>query len=46
VFIGANLFQQSFTGFCPASIVMRKFGMKDEHDLALSQAGLKPVTSE
>lgn len=46
VFVGANLFQQSFTGFCPASIVMRKFGMKDERDLALSQAGLKPVTSE
>ena len=29
VFVGANLFQQSFTGFCPASIVMRKvFGIK------------------
>ena len=24
VFVGANLFQQSFTGFCPAAIVMRK----------------------
>lgn len=28
VFFGANLFQQAFTGFCPASIVMRKLGMK------------------
>jgi hypothetical protein len=24
VFVGANLFQQSFTGFCPAAIFMRK----------------------
>lgn len=29
VFVGANLFQQSFTGFCPAAIVMRKvFGFQ------------------
>lgn len=29
VFVGANLFQQSFTGFCPAAMVMRKlFGLK------------------
>lgn len=29
VFVGANLFQQSFTGFCPAAIVLRKaFGLK------------------
>lgn len=34
VFVGANLFQQSFTGFCPAAIVMRKLGMKDERELA------------
>lgn len=33
VFVGANLFQQSFTGFCPAAMVMRKCGMKDERDL-------------
>jgi len=24
VFVGANLFQQSFTGFCPAAIALRK----------------------
>ncbi len=34
VFVGANLFQQSFTGFCPATIVMRKLGMKTEAQLA------------
>ena len=34
VFVGANLFQQAFTGFCPAAIVMRKFGMKKERELA------------
>jgi hypothetical protein len=29
VFVGVNLFQQAFTGFCPAAIVMRKvFGLK------------------
>jgi hypothetical protein len=28
VFVGANLFQQAFTGFCPATIVIRKFGIK------------------
>ena len=36
VFIGVNLFQQSFTGFCPATIVLRKvFGFKTEKELAL-----------
>ncbi|NND44660.1 MAG: DUF2892 domain-containing protein [Xanthomonadales bacterium] len=35
VFVGANLFQQSFTGFCPAAIVLRKaFGLKRERELA------------
>jgi hypothetical protein len=29
VFVGVNLFQQSFTGFCPAAIVLRKvFGLQ------------------
>ena len=29
VFVGANLFQQALTGFCPAAIIMRKvFGLK------------------
>ena len=28
VFVGANLLQSSFTGFCPAAIVFRKLGIK------------------
>ena len=34
LFIGFNCFQSSFTGFCPAAIVMRKLGMKYERELA------------
>jgi hypothetical protein len=35
VFVGANLFQQSFTGFCPAAIVIHKvFDLKTESELA------------
>lgn len=37
VFIGVNLFQQSFTGFCPATIVMKRlFNLKTEKELALN----------
>ena len=28
VFIGANLLQSSFTGFCPAAIIFKKLGAK------------------
>jgi len=38
VFVGANLFQQAFTGFCPAAIVMRRMGVKSERELASSSA--------
>jgi len=34
VFVGANLLQQSFTGFCPAAMMMRKLGIKSEAELA------------
>jgi hypothetical protein len=34
VFVGANLFQQSFTGVCPAAMAMRALGMKSERELA------------
>jgi hypothetical protein len=35
VFVGANLLQQSFTGFCPAAMAFRKlFGLKTEAELA------------
>lgn len=28
VFVGANLLQSAFTGFCPAAIVFRRLGVK------------------
>lgn len=28
-FIGANLIQSAFTGFCPATKLMKLFGMKE-----------------
>jgi hypothetical protein len=28
VFVGANLLQSAFTGFCPAAIIFRKLGIK------------------
>lgn len=30
VFVGANLFQFAFTGFCPAAMVFKKLGLKAE----------------
>ena len=32
VFVGVNLFQQSFTGFCPAAIIMKKALEVHRHD--------------
>ncbi len=37
VFVGANLFQQAFTGFCPAAIIMRKLGIKPERELVAQE---------
>jgi hypothetical protein len=34
VFVGANLFQQSFTGLCPAAWVMRRLGLQSERERA------------
>ncbi len=35
VFVGVNLLQQAFTGFCPAAIVMKKvFGLQTEKEMA------------
>ena len=34
VFVGANLFQQAFSGLCPAAWFMRKAGMRSERELA------------
>ncbi len=27
-FVGANLFQSAFTGFCPLALLLRKLGLK------------------
>ena len=35
VFVGANLLQFSFTGFCPAAIVFKKLGLKTEAQCAV-----------
>ena len=29
LFVGANLLQASFTGFCPAAMILRKLGLKE-----------------
>ncbi len=34
LFVGVNLIQSAFTGFCPAAMIMKHFGMKE----ACSQA--------
>jgi hypothetical protein len=39
VFVGANLFQQAFTGFCPAAMAMRKLGLRSERELATHSSG-------
>lgn len=36
VFVGANLFQQAFTGFCPAAAVMRRLGLRREAEIAIA----------
>ncbi len=28
-FVGANLLQSAFTGFCPAATIFRKLGLRD-----------------
>lgn len=33
VFVGANLFQSAFSGFCPAAILMAKLGIKTQAQL-------------
>ncbi|HHJ16952.1 MAG TPA: DUF2892 domain-containing protein [Gammaproteobacteria bacterium] len=35
LFIGANMIQSSFTGFCPPAFAMRKLGMKTSAEQAL-----------
>ncbi len=33
-FVGLNLFQSSFTGFCPAAMLFKKMGYKSEAQMA------------
>ena len=33
VFVGINVIQQAFTGFCPAAMGLRKAGVKTERQL-------------
>jgi len=35
VFVGANLFQSAFTGFCPAGSLLHKLGVKTEREQVL-----------
>ena len=35
VFIGVNVIQQAFTGFCPAAMLLKKLGFKSEGEIAL-----------
>jgi hypothetical protein len=37
VCVGANLFQQAFTGSCPAAMVMRKLGLRREREHVAAQ---------
>lgn len=36
VFIGFNIIQSTFTGFCPPGMIMKKMGMKSAADQANS----------
>lgn len=38
-FVGANLFQMGFTGFCPAAKVMKALGLKDSDAACGTGAG-------
>lgn len=33
VLVGANVFQQALTGFCPVAMLLRKLGMPTEREL-------------
>ncbi|HPA44553.1 MAG TPA: DUF2892 domain-containing protein [bacterium] len=36
-FVGLNLIQSAFTGFCPPEMILKKFGVKTEGELALEK---------
>jgi len=37
-FVGANLFQSGFTGFCPLSIILKKAGVPSQEQPATSNS--------
>ena len=37
-FIGFNMFQSAFSGFCPAAMIMKKMGMQTAAELAVGNA--------
>ena len=39
VFVGANMTQSAFSGFCPASMLMHRFGIQSEVELERSRTG-------
>jgi len=41
-FAGVNLIQSVFTGFCPPTLLVRKLGWVDEHDV-IHWGGHRPV---
>ena len=34
IFVGFNMLQSAFTGFCPPAILMKKMGMKSDKDVS------------
>ncbi len=36
-FVGANLLQSAFTGFCPAEMLLRKAGLAEKEPATLAQ---------
>ena len=36
-FVGANLFQSGFTGFCPTTIILKKLGVPTESEKATAK---------
>ncbi|HNP64125.1 MAG TPA: DUF2892 domain-containing protein [Woeseiaceae bacterium] len=43
VFVGANLLQSAFSGFCPVAILMRRLGLQGEREKALGSMSANGV---
>ena len=43
VFVGINMLQSTFTGFCPAAILLQRLGVQSERQKALA---LQPSLNE